>query len=139
MRHAVLAGVLAGLFLIGCANMTDSKEPAKAAVTGEVTYFQRIALPPDAVVTVRLQDVSRMDVAAVLIAEQVIETGGRQVPIPFELNYDPATIDDRMAYSVSARIEQGDKLLWINDTHHPVITRGAPTSGIQLKVVPVGR
>jgi putative lipoprotein len=139
MKQTVLAGLLIGALLTGCATMNDSKEPATAVVSGDVTYLQRIALPPDAVVTVRLQDISKMDVPAVLLGEQQIETGGRQVPIPFEVQYDPARIDDRMTYSVSARIRRGDELLWVSDTVHPVITRGAPTSGIQLKVVPVQR
>lgn len=139
MKQTVVAGLLIGTLLTGCATMNDSNEPATAVVSGDVTYLQRIALPPDAVVTVRLQDISKMDVPAVLLGEQQIETGGRQVPIPFEVQYDPASIDDRMTYSVSARIQRGDELLWVSDTVHPVITRGAPTSGIQLKVVPVQR
>jgi uncharacterized lipoprotein YbaY len=35
-----------------------------ATVTGTVTYLERIALPPDATVAVRLLDISRQDVAA---------------------------------------------------------------------------
>ena len=45
---------------------------ATGQVTGSVTYRERIALPPTAVVQVRLVDVSRADAPAVLIAEQVI-------------------------------------------------------------------
>ena len=50
----------------------DDDEAAKtASVTGTVFYLQRIALTPEAVITVKLQDVSLQDVAAVTITEQV--------------------------------------------------------------------
>jgi ABC-type transporter Mla MlaB component len=68
--------------------------PQEARVTGTVTYLQRIALPPGAVLEVKLLDVSRADAAAVTIAQQLIEPAGRQVPIAFELRYDPSRIEE---------------------------------------------
>ena len=57
-----------------------------AAVTGTVTYRERIALPPEGVVvTIKVEDVSRADAPAVTIGEQIIENPGHQVPIPFEI------------------------------------------------------
>ncbi len=91
-----------------------------------MTYRERIALPPTAVVHVRLVDVSRADAPAVLIAEQVIRTEGRQVPFEFALAYDESRILPAHTYAVQVRIEDGGKLLFISDTVHPVITRGAP-------------
>ena len=94
------------------------------AVTGTVTYRERIALTPGATLIVRLRDTSLMDVAAELIREQVITDPG-QVPIKFEIPYDPDDIDSRNTYSVSARIEESDgRLAFINDTAYDVITRG---------------
>ena len=55
-------------------------------------------------------DISKQDVPAETIAEQTITDPG-QVPIPFELWYDPAKIDSRITYAVQARIERGGKLL----------------------------
>jgi len=81
--------------------------------------------------------VSKQDVAATVIASQTIETKGAQVPIPFELVYDPARIEERMDYAVSARITIDGKLAWISTTRNPVLTRGAPTTGIEIKVEPV--
>jgi putative lipoprotein len=138
MKYPAIAAVLGIALLTGCQNMTEAK-PSYAVVSGNVIYFQRVALPPDALVTVQLKDISRMDANAVVLGEQRIETNGRQVPIPFEIEYDSSAIDYGMIYAVSARIEQGERLLWISDTVHPVITRGAPTSGIDLKVVPARR
>jgi len=112
-------------------------EPQKAepgVVKGTVTYLQRSALPPTAVIEVKLQDVSRADAPATVIAEQKITTEGKQVPIPFELKFDPAKIDARLRYTVSARIFVGDQLRFISDTSYPVLTEGGPSSGIEIVV-----
>ena len=99
----------------------------KATVTGTITYRQRIALPEDSMVTVKLSDVSIADAAAITIGEQVISNPG-QVPIPFEVYYDPEDIDPRFTYAVQVRITDGDgKLLFINTTSFPVITHGNPS------------
>lgn len=130
----ITLGCLAALSLAGCAGASE-----KAAVTGMVTYLQRIALPPDAVVTVRIEDVSRADAPAELIGEQVIQTKGAQVPIPFAVPYDPEKIVENHTYSLRVRIEDGaGGLLFINDTSVPVITRGSPTEQVEVIVVPAG-
>jgi len=95
-------------------------------VTGTVTYREKIALTPEATVTVQLVDVSRADAPAITIGEQVIENPG-QVPISFEIEYDPSAIDQRFTYAVQVRIMEGDKLAFINDTAYHVITRDSPT------------
>lgn len=107
----------------------------QAAVSGTVFYLQRIALPSDASLAVKLTDISKQDVPAVTIAEQKITPPG-QVPIPFELQYDPAKIDPRLTYAVQARIEQGGRLLFISNRIFPVITRGNPKQ-VEVKVDPV--
>jgi uncharacterized lipoprotein YbaY len=108
------------------------------AVTGTVTYLQRIALPPDAVITVQLADVSKQDVAAEVISTQTIESGGNQVPFPYTLPYDPARIVEGFDYAVSARIESGGKLLFISTQRYAVITKGNPTENVEVIVQPVG-
>ncbi len=107
-----------------------------ATVSGTVTYLQREALPPNAVVEVKLVDVSRQDIAATVLGEQIITDPG-QVPIPFEIAYDPGSIDPRFTYAVQVRITADGQLLFISDTVTPVITRGAPTSDVEIVVVPV--
>jgi putative lipoprotein len=109
-------------------------------VTGTVTYLQRVALPPSATVKVQLIDVSRADAPAVVLGEQVIEAGGKQVPFAFSIPYDTAKIDPRFSYAVSARVEDGGKLLFINDQRYAVITRGAPAhADMVLRAVGVTR
>ena len=107
---------------------------ATGTVTGTVTKLDRMALPAGAVVTIRLQDVSRADAPAIVLAEQVITTSGEQMPLPFTLNYDPAAIDERFTYQVHVRVELDGQLLYITKTSHPVITRGAPSEGVEVLV-----
>jgi putative lipoprotein len=122
--------LLAAFTLAACSGMSAAPVgggAGAARVTGTVTYLQRIALPPTAVIKVQLIDVSRADASATVLGEQLITAGGKQVPFAFEIPYDPAKIDQRFSYAVSARIEDGGKLLFINDQRYAVITRGAPT------------
>ena len=106
-----------------------------AAVTGTVTYRQRIALTPEAIVQVELRDVSREDVEAPLLAKRVIRKPG-QVPVAFVLDYDPAALVPGRACAISARITDRGQLQFVTDVRIPVITNGAPTSA-EIVVVPV--
>jgi putative lipoprotein len=107
-------------------------------VNGQVTYLQRIALPDDAEIEVQIQDVSLADAKAQIIGTQLIKTNGRQVPIPYQVFYNPDIIVENHSYSMSARITAGGQLLFINDTNIPVITQGNPTKDVEVVVVPVG-
>ena len=91
---------------------------------------------PGAVATVTLEDVSRMDVTAEVIASRQIEMTG-QVPIPFRLPYDPDSIIEKHSYSVRATIHVRGQLVFTTDTNYPVITRGTGTDvELLLKRVP---
>lgn len=102
-----------------------STETAAMTVTGSVLYRSRIALPPGAVVEVKLLDVSLADSPAVTVAEQTIVTTGQQVPIPFSLAYADSDIDPGAIYVVRADILIDDQLRWTTDTQYPVLTQGA--------------
>ena len=106
-----------------------------ATVTGTVTYREKIALPPQSVVvTVKVEDVSRADAPAITIGEQIIKNPGHQVPIPFEIEYNPDDIDERYTYAMRVRIEVDGKLWYTNTSRYDVITRGNPTSGVEIIV-----
>lgn len=106
--------------------------PVPATLTGTVTYRERIMLPPSATLTVRLTDVSRQDVAGMVLAEQVISPV--KVPAAWSLSYDKAAIESTHTYVVQARIEDGDKLRFINMEQFQVLTRGAPMDSIEVLV-----
>jgi len=115
---------------------TNSATPAtNVTLNGTVTYRQRIALPSDARLKVTISDVSRMDAPARVIAEVEMKTEGRQVPIPFTLDYDPARIVRAGNYAVSARItDASGKLLWITDTHFNLPAPGTPATLMLVQV-----
>jgi putative lipoprotein len=119
--------------------VASSGTSSQSVITGTVTYRNRSALPPTAVIEVTLQDVSLADAPAKVISTQTIEAGGQQPPFAYELAYDPAQIDPRNTYSVSARITEGGELLFISDTFNPVLTRGAPLTDVDILVVALSR
>jgi len=104
-------------------------------VIGTVTYLQRMALTPNAVIEVKLVDVSNADSEPITIAEQVIKPAGRRVPFDFELRYDPHRIDPRHSYSIQARILDNNNTLFISTKPYPVITGGHPNE-VHLVLVP---
>jgi uncharacterized lipoprotein YbaY len=86
------------------------------------------------VVEVTLADVSRADAPMIVVSTQRLETLGRQVPFAYALTYDTATIDDRLTYVVSARITDAGRLLFVSTRRYGVITRGSPTSNVEVVV-----
>jgi putative lipoprotein len=130
----IIIGIMFFL-LVGC-----GPDSSANSVSGIVTYTQRIALPNDATVTVRILDVSIADAPARVIGEQLIRPAGKQVPFPYKVPFDAGDIEENYSYSLSVRIEDSlGKLLFISDTHNPVITRDSPVSGVEVIVIPVAR
>jgi putative lipoprotein len=112
----------------------SSLQPApKATLEGEAFYLQRIALPPSAVLTVSLQDVSLADAPAVALARQSGPITG-QVPLPFKLEYDPAQVKPGHRYSVSARVEADGHLLFISTQHHGVKLDGKDEQPLRIRM-----
>ena len=111
-------------------------EGPAGVVTGHVVFPQSPALPPGAVLTVTLADVSRADAPAQTLARQIIAPLG-EPPIPFVLGYDLDSIIPNHTYAVRARVEESGRLLLTSASAHHVITRGAPTE-LEVKVATVG-
>ena len=140
-KNTLLLGISVLVFLvlvIACATGPEAADETleipsgrspNAAVSGSVTYRERIALTPGARLVVELRDVSLADAAAPLIARQTIANPG-QVPINFKVEYSNEDIDSRHTYAIQARIIESDgRLAFINDTAYDVITRGNPKQG----------
>jgi uncharacterized lipoprotein YbaY len=119
--------------------MADNVPAGWAALSGSVTYRQRIALPPNAMLTVEVADVSRADAPATVLAASMTLTGGRQVPLPFTLIYNPELIEDRYTYAISARIMVDGQLAWRSTTQQPVLSRGAPADNVTVVVEQIPR
>jgi Uncharacterized protein conserved in bacteria len=88
------------------------------AVTGSVNIRQRIALPPDAVLTVTLSDASLADAPSKVIAQRAVRTEGQQAPFSFTLPYNPSDIQPNDAYH-SERGGDGQRATDVYYRHHP--------------------
>ena len=138
MKSLTVIEVLAlvGLLLVGCSRSPLTPPTEFGVLRGTVSYGERIALPADAVVEVRLSDVSRQDVAAPVIGQTRFASEGRQIPFLFEIRYDPTRIEAKALYAVRATISSGGRMWFTTDTFHQVITHGHPTE-VNLRLIQV--
>lgn len=105
-------------------------------ISGTAVYRQRIAMPPDAVLNVRIEDVSRADAKAILVAEMNEAFAARQVPIHFSLTVPRSAIDPRARYTIRATIKVGSRLRFTTDRHYPVSFKEI-TESFNLQLVEV--
>jgi uncharacterized lipoprotein YbaY/heat shock protein HslJ len=114
---------LATLFC-GLALFSAAAGAGQATVTGTAAYRERIALPPNAVFSAVLADVSRADAPAVELGRAVIDPAGHP-PYRFAIAYDASRIEPQHTYAVRAGIAVDGRPMFVTDTMHPVLTRGA--------------
>lgn len=127
--------VVLGMVLSGCGSTTSEMEWGKHStetISGTISYRQRMPLPPHAVVSIALEDVSRMDAPSIVLRKKIFSNKGKQVPLPFELTYDPSQINLKHQYALRARIEIDGKLRFINDHRVEVITDPQKTHEIDV-------
>lgn len=157
LRHAIGTSLLASALLVGCKDRSagsprSGSEPSRETVTPSrpaedasrlsgslevsVSSADKLVLPEGTMLRVTLSDVSKADAPAVVVAEQVLTPTGTP-PFIVTLTYDPAKIQNRSSYAVSARFENKDKLLFTTDTVQPALTGGAPKSQVNVTVRPV--
>jgi len=107
-------------------------------LSGSITCKAGGAIPDGATVTVRLNDVSRADAAAIPLAEQLLD-GPADFPLEYALRFDPTTLrlEHPHFYGLAVRIESEGKLLFINDTHIPVSDEGKLRAEVEIPVIPV--
>jgi len=119
---------LVALVLIAVPASSWSQENAASiSVTGTVIYRERMALPPDAVIEVQLLEVTGADAKAKVVAEETSRLGARQVPVPFEIRYDPGKIEASGTYRVSARILIHGQPQFVTAQPYLVLTGGNPS------------
>ncbi len=101
-----------------------------ATLQGEVWYRERIILPDNVRLEVYLEDVSKMDVAATVIASQQYDRPGT-APWSFELEYDRNQINAKGRYAIRARVMEEQRLRFINTQR----IEAFPTNGGPVKVL----
>lgn len=120
----------------GCNEKTTFTDDALSLLETEVFYRQRIALPEGAVLEIRLEDVSKMDVASELIASATREIKSAP-PYALQIAFPTEAIKENHRYSLSASIKVDDKLHFISTTHIDPFAVGIATP-IEIKVDPIG-
>jgi putative lipoprotein len=132
-RHAVLATLCAA----ACASTPPVPAPAPVppptSVSGTVTYRERLALPPGATVTVLVWD-ALAELPASKLGETTLATQGKQVPVAFEVFFDPDTLQPTHTYAARATIRVEGTVWFESATPVPVLTQGAPSTGVELLV-----
>ncbi len=96
-------------------------------LTGTVLYRERFILPQDAVVVVRLVDVTK-PAAPVVLAEKQLKAGGKGPPYSFAIDYDPAKITETSRYQVQSEILVRTSRRFTTQTPPQVITQGFPST-----------
>lgn len=146
----VLSGAALAVVITGCADKSkDVPTPTLGSqvegqqgvirqpnVSGTVWIRQKVALPPDAVLTVTLSDASLADAPSKVLAQRVVRTEGKQAPFQFTLPFNPADIQPKARILLSAAVSVDGKLMFITDTVKQVVTTGGTRQDLTLVPVP---
>lgn len=149
----ILSGLAVAVALAGCASNSGADIPVPApspatagtipqnaikqpAVTGSVWIRQRVALPPDAVLTVTLADASLADAPSKILAQKAVRTDGKQPPYSFTLPFNPSDVQPNARVLLSAAISVNNQLIFVTDTVKPVVTQGGTKADLTLVPVP---
>jgi len=134
----VLLGVCAMLFS-GRLSFFGQEQNKMAAQTnrihGQVMFDQRIALPPQAMLSVQLTARERTT-NSVKVVSEVREKITDQVPVDFSLPVMASELDSDYAYTLQAKISVGDTLWFVNEAGTPV---DPERSGYLLRLTAVDR
>lgn len=120
-----MALLLSGLLYMAPVQSADPGSAGLKTISGNIWYRERMMLPPGAEIDVILEDVSRMDVAATVIAQISLKPAGTSPPYAYSLQYDPAKILPNMRYGMRVRIEANGQLMFINTEHIPAFIQAS--------------
>jgi putative lipoprotein len=131
-RIALMLTVLTAFAVTGCNNSSSGQNkaaaPKSSTVTGTVGLLKPRQLSPEATMQIQLQDASRDN--AQPLASQTISPV-KQMPTPFSFNIDSAKINPADIYVIDVKLVDGERTFNM-PVKAPVITRGAPTTGVKI-------
>ncbi|HEX2678103.1 MAG TPA: YbaY family lipoprotein [Polyangiales bacterium] len=126
MRGATFLSIVATATLLGCGPTGTTR------IGGTITYRDKVALPANAVVDVQLDDAAAAK-GAPPVLRQIIDTQGRQVPIPFALDVERAALQDDHHYVLRAEIRTAaGEVLFTTPPDEPPITNLNTTGRVEL-------
>lgn len=116
--------VFAVLLLAACATGGPPPETRRPSVAGTVITDANIVVPPNAVLEIRLMDITAGSPPTV-VTEQVSSNPGPP-PYRFRLFYQANTIDPERDYAVQARLLVAGRPLLVQRAPAPVLTKRRP-------------
>jgi len=130
--------IFVAVFVTGCNKNGDnmSSDDALSLLETEVYYTQKILLPEGAELEVRLEDVSKMDVASELISSSTREIKNTP-PYALQVTFPTKRIQAERRYNLRASIRLEDKLLFTSTSRINPFEVGI-ASPIKIKVDQVG-
>ena len=109
----------------------------KLTLSGEVTYRERIALPPGASLSVGLVDLAAP--ATPRIAAKAALASPGEVPLNFNLNFDDTVLVDGASYGIVAEISGEDGAVWFRNPTPYAVDPRAPAGPILIIVTFTGQ
>lgn len=107
----------------------------QSAITGQLILPANVRVPPDAVVTVQLDNVSRPHYAVRNGHYSFRPPALTQGAISFTLNYDRSYVFDTDTYQLSAYMTSRGRTVYVTQSPVLVLTRGNPSS-VRIPLVP---
>ena len=108
-----------------------AQEARAAQVTGSVSYLERVALSPEAVVRVEVVEVGA-DGAESVVGERTLNSPG-QVPIAFSVEVPAGRVRPDGTYRARALITDGGRRFSTTEPV-PVLTQGHPRQDVRVWV-----
>lgn len=135
MRLPSLVALVVTALLTACGGRTEAPAgngtaaapaaPSGPVVTGTVLADAPRALSPNATLTVKLLDVTRVDGEPIPVAEQTFSITA--VPAEFSLTYDTAAVNSIRSYAVEATVMDGGQVAYVTPGRVGVLTQGKPS------------
>ena len=102
-------------------------------VSGDIFYRERLVLPSDATVRVRVVRLGQRSASRPVIAELAFPAP-RRIPIPFTLECDPSSLEPGAAYGLEVSISRRGKVEFATAEPVPVLAGGRPSPGLKVLV-----
>lgn len=126
---------LSCLVLTACQIQGTEQSDNKDELALTISYRDNTTLPSDAVLSITLEDVSIMDIAAQVISSAKTTISSAQ-PFKITLPYSADLIKPNLQYNVRAQIHSQDKLLYTSTTLRDPF-KESPSATMAIEVDPV--
>jgi heat shock protein HslJ len=108
------------------AAVMDDEVSEFVSVGGYVAFRQRITMPPESVLSVRIEEVPHPDAQPILVSEVRGPLGTRRTPIPFSIKIVSSAINPRSNYFLSSDLTVNGVVRLTSTRNYPVLSPEAP-------------